>query len=53
MYKHAPDDYICPFCLLVQGVDFYCTQRALMAPEKRAEHAAGLRARLADELALI
>jgi histidine triad (HIT) family protein len=31
-----------------QGDDFYRTQRALMAPEKRAEHAAGLRARLAD-----
>ena len=21
MYKHAPDDYICPFCLLVRGIE--------------------------------
>ena len=21
MHNHAPDDYICPFCLLVQGVE--------------------------------
>ena len=20
MYNHAPDNYVCPFCLLVQGV---------------------------------
>jgi histidine triad (HIT) family protein len=21
MYNHAPDDYVCPFCLLVQGIE--------------------------------
>lgn len=30
MYNHAPDDYVCPFCLLVQGIEneHVCSRQA-------------------------